>query len=247
MGWHDLATGRRVLEGIRLADAGDARVPHDLALSEVDDRIGALVAEVLAGGAFPVTIGGEHAVTRPAIQAAAQAAGRPVTLVLFDAHTDRGSSHFGATYPRDAFVDGIVADGSADLVIEPGVRDLAHPSHGRAPDWLRTVPPAQARALGPAGLAALVPGDSPLYVSFDVDALDPAVAPGTSTPLPGGFGLWESLAFLEALAAHPRVVGLDVTELDPSLDVGDMTALAAVRLVVAFLAVVFAGRSPSPP
>ncbi len=234
-GWWDHGAGRLRLAGVRLADAGDVPLPAGLAPEAADGRVEAEVARLLGEGALPVLVGGEHPLTRPAVRAAADHLGEPVTLVALDAHPDRGVSHLGASYPRDAFVDGILADGSAARVLCLGVRDLCHPEHASAPAGFVALPPAELRRLGGDGVRGLLEDDTHVYLSVDVDVLDPSVAPATTTPVPGGLGLWEAAGLLEALAGHPRLVGVDLMEYDPSLDPAGVAGDALLRLLVACL------------
>jgi len=243
LGWWDYAVGRSRLAGVRLADAGD--VPVDAAGGTED--AGACVERAVAKAWQPerllVMVGGEHPLTRPALRAVAAAIGEPGALVLLDAHPDRGPSHLGATYPWDAFVDGVLDDGAASRVVVLGARDLCHPDHAAPRRGVEVVGPTVLRGLGPAGAAALLPEGAPRYVSLDVDVLDPAFAPGTTTPVTGGLSVDEVGALLEALGETGRVVGFDVMELDPSLDVRGASAEALLRLTVAFADAATRGRT----
>lgn len=234
-GWYHAGLGRRVLAGVPLWDAGDLPLPAELAGDEADHRVEEQVRRVLAAQGLPCLIGGEHALSRGALRGAAAALGEPPALVFLDAHTDRGLSHWGGRYPRDGFVDGILADRSACVVIQVGLRDISHPDNAVQPPGLVALSSLQARRLGAAGLASRVPAGVPVYLSIDVDVLSPEAAPATRTPLPGGFGFDELLDLLSLLCASPRLAAIDLMELDPTRDQQDVTLYSALHLLITVL------------
>ncbi len=201
------------------------------------------VATVLRAGATPFLVGGDHSLTYPALRAVAGRHG-PVALVHVDAHLDTsgpevwGDAHHHGTPVRHAIEEGLVAP---DRLWQVGIRgSWGTPSDGDVAGRHggRIVDADELARRGPedvAGEIRRVVGDGPLYLSFDVDAVDPAFAPGTGTPVPGGLAAREALALVRALAGV-RLAGMDVVEVLPALDHADLTAHLAAHLLFEGLA-----------
>ena len=216
----------------QVADAGDiACNPFDIAeaVKTVEQQAG----ELMDTGARLVTIGGDHTIALPLLRAAAQRHG-PVALLHFDAHLDTWDTYFGAAYThgtpfRRAFEEGLL---DTDAVSHVGTRG---PLYGRgdldddARMGFGIVTSADVMRRGVDDVVASLRqriGDRPVYVSIDIDVLDPAHAPGTGTPEAGGMTSRELLEVLRGLAGT-RLVGADVVEVAPPYDHAEMTAVAA--------------------
>jgi agmatinase len=216
----------------QVADAGDiACNPFDIAeaVKTVEQQAG----ELMDSGARLVTIGGDHTIALPLLRAAAQRHG-PVALLHFDAHLDTWDTYFGAAYThgtpfRRAFEEGLL---DTDAVSHVGTRG---PLYGRgdldddARMGFGIVTSADVMRRGVDDVVASLLqriGDRPVYVSIDIDVLDPAHAPGTGTPEAGGMTSRELLEVLRGLAGT-RLVGADVVEVAPPYDHAEMTAVAA--------------------
>jgi agmatinase len=214
----------------------------------VEGQVGAIAA----AGAVPFVIGGDHGVTLPILRALARRHG-PLAVVHVDAHLDTSGPetwgepfHHGTPF-RHAIEEGLVA---RDGLFQVGIRGPwgsaadSGPSLGHG-GRIYTVDEVGERGAGLVGAEirrAL--GDRPAYVSLDVDALDPAFAPGTGTPVPGGLTSREVFALLRALAGT-AVAGMDVVEVAPALDRGDETVTLAAHLLFEGLALLaVAGRRP---
>lgn len=220
----------------QIADAGDLAVnPFDIA-----GAIGAVEAgatELLGRAGHLVAIGGDHTIALPLLRATAAIHG-PVALVHFDAHLDTWDTYFDAPYThgtpfRRAVEEGLLAlDASAHV----GIRGPLYASRDLIEDHdlgFATVTTAEVAELGPAEAVRRVEarvGDRPVYVSIDIDVLDPAHAPGTGTPEPGGLTSRELLAILRGLRGI-RLVGADVVEVAPAYDHAELTSLAAANVV----------------
>ena len=228
--WRDPVT-------LPVADIGDFAI----ALGHKPARR-ALSARPAAGSGHLVALGGEHAVTLPLLRALAARQGGPVGLVHFDAHVDTWPDSFGQAYGHGSPFYHAIREGIVDpgRMIQLGIRS---PVQREVWDWPLaqgvTVLTAQdVHEMGAAAAAARVAGvvgDGPAYLSFDIDALDPAFAPGTGTPEIGGLASWQVQAILRRLSGVAWA-GMDVVEVAPAYDSAEVTALAAATIVWEYLA-----------
>ncbi|HZH24961.1 MAG TPA: agmatinase [Solirubrobacteraceae bacterium] len=223
---------------LRVIDFGDAAVlPADPERSHA--AIEATVAQVVGAGAIPVVLGGDHSITEPAVRAVADAHG-PVGMVHFDTHTDTGTHVFGVERSHGTFirrlVDGGHVDGSRYAQVGlrgywPGEEEFAwQAEHGITSLFMHDVRDLGISAVVDRAVEAVGPG--PVYLTVDVDVLDPAFAPGTGTPEPGGMTPAELLLAVRTVAAALDLVGADVVEVIPTgVGSADVTALVAERIV----------------
>jgi len=216
-GWSE--RGVDALSG--LEDAGDAEVPAEPAAARA--AIERAVTDVLERGWRPLSIGGDHSVTYPILRAFA---GRyeGLTIVHLDAHGDLYDEFEGDRYSHACPFARILEEGLAARLIQIGVRTLN--PHQRA----------QARTFGVEQFgmdrweeAPLEELDGSVYVSLDLDVLDPAFAPGLSHPEPGGLSVREVVSLLHRIGGG--IVGADLVEYNPSLDTRDVTARVAAKLI----------------
>jgi agmatinase len=226
------------LVALRVVDFGDAPVvPGDAALSHA--AIERTVGEVLAAGALPIVLGGDHSITEPNVRACAAVNG-PVGLVHFDTHTDTAAEVFGVELSHGTPMFKLVETGLVDprryaqiglRGYWPGEAEFAW----QAERGITAFPMSDVRELGiGAVVERMLPtiGPGPVFLTVDVDVLDPAFAPGTGTPEPGGMTSADVLWACRTLAAGLELVGADVVEVAPT-EVGsaDLTALVADRIV----------------
>jgi agmatinase len=225
-----------------ISDAGDFAI----ALGDIGASL-ALIARQAAAYSHLITLGGEHTITLALLRALAARGSAPPALVLFDAHVDTWPDSFGQACGhgspfRHAINEGLI-DAARTIMI--GIRS---PVQRDVWDWTlaqgATILTAQdVHEQGPGAVAAhihTVTGHSPAYLSFDIDALDPAFAPGTGTPEVGGLASWQTQAILRRLGGM-RFVGMDVVEVAPAYDVAEITALAAATMVWEYLSLVGLG------
>lgn len=247
-GWHPLHE-LDPFAALRAIDGGNVVFPpFDRAAMRhaTQDTVG----EVLAAGAVPMLCGGDHSVALPAWRAAAAAHG-PLAMIHVDAHLDTsgpetwGDEFHHGTPLRHALAEGLLAPGALCSV---GIRGpWSSPDDGalaRRHD-ARIVSPDELTARGPATVAAELRercAGRPVWLTVDVDGIDPAYAPGTGTPVPGGLTAREALALLRALAGL-RVVGMDVVEVAPALDHADLTCHLAAHLLFEGLALAAVARA----
>ena len=226
------------LAELRVLDYGDAAVvPADPARTHAS--IERVVAEVVRAGALPVVLGGDHSITEANVRAVAAARG-PVGLVHFDAHTDTGAEVFGVERSHGTPMYRLVRDGLVDprryaqLGLRgywPGEAELAW----QAETGITSLFMHDLRELGvreAVARAVAVAGEGPVFLSVDVDVLDPAFAPGTGTPEPGGMTSGELLLAVREVARNVELAGMDVVEVIPAaVGSADPTALVAERVV----------------
>jgi agmatinase len=225
-------------EVLRVVDFGDAAVlPADAARSHA--AIEALVGEVLDAGALPIVLGGDHSIAEPDVRACAARHG-PVGLVHFDTHTDTGTEVFGVEVSHGTPMYRLVEAGQIDpkRYVQiglrgywPGEREFAwQEERGITSFFMHDVRRLGIEAVVERTLTAV--GEGPVYLTVDVDVLDPAFAPGTGTPEPGGMTSGDLLWACRELAAELELVGAEVVEVIPTAPgSADITALVADRII----------------
>jgi agmatinase len=246
---YDPELGVDVFDQLSVVDWGDVPVVPGNAVATLD-RISDTLAPMLSQGVTPLVFGGDHSVTLGELRAHARHRG-PVALVLFDAHADTwndsyGERYFHSTVFRRATEEGLIEPSRSTMV---GMRGpLFGPEDADAPRELgfEVVPGPQLEDLSPAELAERVrrrAGDADIFLSFDIDVIDPAWAPGTGTPEVAGLTPHKALGCLRALAGLP-FIGFDVVEVAPPYDpVGQPTAMLAAN--VAWLMLALCGLRPA--
>ncbi len=237
---------------LRVVDFGDAPVvPADPAGTHAS--IERLVREIVEAGAMPIVLGGDHSISEPDVRAVAAAHG-PVALVHFDTHTDTGTEVFGVEVSHGTPMYRLVRDGQVDPAgyvqiglrgYWPGETELAwQRDRGITSFFMHDV-----RERGIADVVARtvdIVGERPTFLSVDVDVLDPAFAPGTGTPEPGGMNSGDLLWACRELATRLRLVGMDVVEVIPTaVGSADVTALVAERVVREVLTGMAVRRGPA--
>jgi agmatinase len=225
----------------QVADAGDL-APNPFDIAEAIQQIEAGAREALERAEVLLALGGDHTIALPLLRVAHERHG-PIALVHLDAHLDTWDTYFGAAYThgtpfRRAFEEGLLAAGrGAHVGIRGpifGASDLVEDS-GFGFEIVSTVDVARAGVDAAIERIRARVGDSPVYVSIDIDVLDPAHAPGTGTPEPGGLTTREAMLLLRGLAGLP-LVGADVVEVAPPYDHAELTSLAAANLAYELLA-----------
>jgi agmatinase len=234
------AVGALPFELAQVVDAGDvacAPFGPEEAVAQIEVAAEAL----LAGGGRLVSIGGDHTVALPLLRATSARHG-PLALVHFDAHLDTWDVYFGQRFThgspfRRAWEEGLLR---RDHSTHIGLRGPLYSSTDLVDDagmGFAQITTDDVAERGAAAVAAQVlerVGDAPLYVSVDIDVLDPAHAPGTGTPEAGGLTSRELLSMVRALAPA-RIVGADVVEVSPAYDHAEITAVAAAHVVYELL------------
>jgi len=210
-------------EELAVVDWGDCSLDYGYPMQAADE-IRRQAAEILAHGVFLVSLGGDHFVTLPMLEAHAAVHG-PLALVQFDAHQDTWDDD-GGRIDHGTFVARAVKAGVIDPArsIQVGIR-----THASSDCGIEIIHGHTVENLGVKGVIDRIlarVGDARAYVTFDIDCLDPAFAPGTGTPVPGGLSSREGLMILRGLGGLD-IVGADVVEVSPPYDHADITSLAA--------------------
>ena len=230
----------------QLSDWGDLLLPNT-SLAGMREAL-ARQLPALVGHQHMVWLGGDHSITLPLLRAYRQHHGQPLALIHFDAHCDTWTDHFGepsghGTWVYEALQEGLVRP---DCVVQLAIRSSAErAAREYVADQGGLIFDARSlRGLcSPAQLAPVLrairarmaaAGHPPLYLRFDIDALDPAYAPGTGTPEPGGLSSAQALTLIEELA-DLNFVGMDCVEVAPAYDHAELTAYAAAQMVWTYL------------
>jgi agmatinase len=230
----------------RLGDAGDLPLPNT-SLAAMREAMTPL-AEALIRRHHMAWLGGDHSITLPLLRAYRRWLDRPLAVVHFDAHCDTWSDHFGepsghGTWVYEAIQEGLVVrecftQFGVRSAGERAAREYVRDQGGliRTARDLRGLesPDQLAPVLAEVESRLAAHGHPPLYISLDIDCLDPAFAPGTGTPEPGGLSTNQVLSLLEGLARH-RCVGMDCVEVAPAYDHAELTSYAAANFVWTYL------------
>ncbi len=240
---YNMATGAAPFENLQVADIGDVPINTFDLKKTVDIITGFYQNNILSHNCIPLTLGGDHTLTYPILRAIKEKHG-PVALIHIDAHADINDDMFGekiahGTPFRRAVDDGVLIN---DKVFQIGLRGT-----GYSPDdfnWSRkqgfTV--VQAEECWGKSLTPLIEqvkqaiGDSPVYLTYDIDSLDPAFAPGTGTVEIGGLTIWQALELIRGCNGL-NIVGADLVEVSPPYDTSGNTALVGANLLYEMLCV----------
>lgn len=239
---YNMGTGAAPFERLQVADLGDIAI-NPYSLEDSVRRIELAYNGILAEGCIPLTLGGDHTLTLPILRAVAGRHG-PVGLIHVDAHSDTNEEMFGeklahGTTFRRAFEEGLLAP---QRVVQIGLRGSGYEAADF--DWSRRqgFRVVQAEECWYRSLAPLMAevreqmGHGPVYLSFDIDGLDPAFAPGTGTPEVGGLSVWQGMEIVRGCRGLD-LIGADVVEVSPPYDRSGNTALLAANLLFEMLCV----------
>ena len=228
---------------LSVVDRGDVMLdPH---AGGVAEAIEAACAEVIAGGTRSLALGGDHFIAWPLLRAHAAKHG-PLALIQFDAHGDLWPDHPGRV-DHGSMMGRAIREGIVDASKSTQIGIRTHHDDQMGLEIL-TAPWVHRHGVDAAiEVACDRAGDAPVYVSFDIDVLDPAFAPGTGTPVAGGLASWQALEILRGLGGLD-LVGMDVVEVSPPFDHAEITAIAAATVAHDWLCLLAArkGAVPNP-
>ncbi|WP_425104401.1 agmatinase [Ancylobacter sp.] len=230
---------------LRVADIGDVPFRSRFDLATCHEDIERFVARLVAAGVVPLSVGGDHSIGLPLLRAVGRE--RPVGMIHIDAHCDTGGSFEGCKFHHGGPFRQAVLDGVLDprRTIQIGIR--GNSEYLWEFSFASGMTVIHAEEVDDLGIRAVIAkalevvGDGPTYISFDVDALDPAFAPGTGTPEVGGLTSAQALGILRGLSGV-QVVGGDVVEVAPQYDPTSNTAQIAAQVLFEILCLTAAAR-----
>ena len=228
---------------VRIVDIGDADMIHTDTIKSLDNAEFAM-RKILASGALPVALGGDHSVHIPCIKAFDDQ--EPVHIIHIDAHLDFVDERHGVRYGH-----GNPLRRASEMKHVTGFSQLGirYVSSSNKSDYTAAraagsdiLSVRQVRKLGTEGTLARIPDGVRYYCTIDIDGFDPSIAPGTGTPSHGGFLYYEVLEILQGLTRKGTVVGIDLVEVAPDYDRDGTTAFLAAQLLLNFLGYIFYNR-----
>ena len=239
-GFFDIDAEDELLRGVTMADCGNVPIVPSEVVSNFD-RITRAVEQAVEMGALPAVVGGDHAITFPVVRGLSRFA--PLNIVHFDAHLDYTHDVQDALYTHASPIRRCRELDFVGHITSVGIRSARRiPYEEALRDGSLIISGSQFRELGPRAVADLIPPAENLYITFDVDVLDPSQAPGTGTPETGGLFYQETRECLLALLAKSNLVAFDIVEVAPPYDTSELTVQVAARLMQDILSARFPSR-----
>lgn len=229
---------------VNIVDIGDADIVHtDTEASHANIEAG--VRAILDAGALPVVIGGDHSVNIPCIRAFDTQG--DFHILQIDAHLDFVDQRHGVRHGHGNPMRRAAEQDYVTGLTQVGIRNVSSTAREGYEDaramGSEIISVRQARAMGTPGVLAHVPEGARLYVTIDIDAFCPSIAPGTGTPSHGGFLYYEVLELLQAAARRHDVIGIDLVEVAPDYDPTGSTSILAAQILLNFLGFIFHARA----
>ena len=229
---------------VRIVDIGDADIVHtDTVKSHTNIETG--VRAILAAGATPIVLGGDHSVNIPCINAFSDE--KPFHLVQIDAHLDFVDERHGVKYGHGNPMRRAAEKSYVTGLSQIGIRNVSSTAKDGYDDARRMGSDIQSvrqfRAIGVAGMLNRIPADQRYYVTIDIDGFDPSIAPGTGTPSHGGFLYYEILELLDGLTKQGNVIGVDLVEVAPDYDQSGSTTTLAAQMLLNFIGRIHQNRN----
>ena len=227
-------------ENVKIVDIGDADIIHtDTIKSHKNIEKG--VRSILKAGALPVVLGGDHSVNIPCVNAFSNSG--PIHILQIDAHLDFVDERHGVKYGHGNPMRRAAEKNYVTGLTQVGIRNVSSTSKEGYEDAKAMnsdiLSVRQTRKIGPKNLVGRIPKDSNVYVTIDIDAFCPSIAPGTGTPSHGGFLYYEVLEILQHLSKQNKVVGIDLVEVAPDYDHSGSTTILAAQILLNFLGFIF--------
>ncbi len=223
-------------EGTRIVDIGDADIIHT-DTEQSHDCIEEAVRTIRAAGAIPVVLGGDHSVNIPCVRAFDDHG--PIHILQIDAHLDFVDERHGVRNGHGNAMRRAAEQDNVTGLSQFGIRNVsstAKDGYDAAREMGSDILSVrQIRALGLDAVVERIPEDVDIYLTIDIDGFDPSIAPGTGTPSHGGFLYYEVLELIAAVAKRQRIVGIDLVEVAPDYDHGNITSILAAQLLLNIL------------
>jgi agmatinase len=254
---HSLQLGNEPFEILDVVDAGDANI-----IPAWTERAHALiyrkVRDVAATGAIPIVLGGDHSITWPSATAVAELRRpRSIGIVHFDAHADTANDDWGVLAGHGTPMRRLIESGAVDgrNFVQVGLRGYWPPietfewmqAHGLRYHFMREIEERGAEAVVADAIAEALDGPDAIYLSLDIDVIDPGMAPGTGTPEPGGMLTREVLRAIRQIVGAVELAGMDIVEVSPPYDHAETTAMAANRAALEAISALAAKKAAGRP
>jgi len=237
-GYWDIETKKRYLEKTRLVDCGDQDVLY-LNVQKTFQAVTDSVGKILSKKAFPVILGGDHSITIPVVRAFQKT--KPLHIIHLDAHLDYNESIEGVKLANGSPIKRVSELDFIGKIIQIGMRGIraredAYNDSASRGNQIITMSDFRKKGVGEV-LSKIPKGN--LYITIDIDVLDPSIAPGTSSPEFDGMTYHEIRDLLRGIASRGKVLGFDLVEVNPFLDAAGLTQSAAVMIILEFLGAIF--------
>ncbi|MEP4195887.1 MAG: agmatinase [Aliishimia sp.] len=225
---------------VRIVDMGDADIVHtDTETSHANIELG--VRAALKAGALPVTIGGDHSINIPCIRAFDDQG--DIHILQIDAHLDFVDERHGVRHGHGNPMRRAAEQSYVTGLTQVGIRNVSSTAREGYEDARKMgsdiLSVRQARKLGPEAVADRIPDKARVYITIDIDAFCPSIAPGTGTPSHGGFLYYDVLELLQQVAMKHEIVGIDLVEVAPDYDQSGSTAILAAQVLLNLLGFIF--------
>lgn len=238
-GYWNIENKKRYLEKIHIVDCGDQDILY-LNVEKTFSAITESIEEILSKKVFPIILGGDHSITFPVVRAFRKY--KPLHLVQLDAHLDYNNSIEGVLLANGNPIKRVSELDFVGEIIQIGMRgirareDAFNDSISRGN---RIITMSELRQMELEEILKQIPNQGNIYVTIDIDALDPSIAPGTTSPCFNGMTYKEMRDLLTGIASRSSVVGFDLVEVNPFLDSVGLTQSAAVMIILEFLGAIF--------
>ncbi len=233
-------------DDVRIVDLGDADIVHtDMKQSHANTEWA--VRKILASGAMPLVIGGDHSITTPVLRAFSDHG--PIHVIHFDAHLDFVDERHGVREGHGNPIRRASEMAHVTSMTQMGIRNVSSSNRSdfdaarEAGSDILSV--RQVRQLGVEGVLDRIPQGKDYYITIDIDGFDPSIAPGTGTPSHGGFQYYEVVEIIQALAerSRGRIVGMDLVEVAPAYDPTASTSILAAQVLMNSIGFIFHARN----
>lgn len=243
----DILRGKAILRNVKIVDLGDIDVPfgdQKEAMNTIYRKVLSLFSRNIK--VFRLFLGGDHSVTFPLVKAVKDSYG-DIGLIQIDAHLDMLSSYIGNAYTHGSPILRCIDEAGIkpNKVFQIGMRGFLNSHESlRSANKLGTTmfTMREVKRLGIESIVCKIGEkvkNTPIYLTFDIDAMDPSIAPGTGIPEPGGFSHDEALELIDSLFSSLNIVAMDVVEVSPLLDINDITSKLAISIILEALGVKF--------
>lgn len=229
---------------VKIVDVGDADIIHtNMEASHANTE--SAVRAVLAAGAMPLILGGDHSITAPCVKAFDQQG--PIHIVHFDAHIDFVDVRHGVRYGHGNPIRRASEQKNVTGITQLGIRNVSSSNRMDYEDGRKAgcdvMSVRKVRRMGKDAVLERIPAGANYYITMDIDCFDPSIAPGTGTPSHGGFIYYEVLELLQGLSKRGNVIGMDLVEVSPPYDPSGITSILAAQVLMNAVGFIFYERA----